>query len=617
MFNDLSSNLQADDIGAALDLTGGDSEDSYINRLSDFNLATSLFMTQVSGAGQDFITLLEEQLDFNQLEAELGDRLSDLYIKIMTLEFSDAGDILYIAERNKIVAVIDSLISKLDQLENSLEEMSTTIADLDLTPAIIIKNASLVSDETGEDTINSSPEIFTLKARVKNISSVSVSGLSAELTVDTANDSITASPFVESPVVIGTLSADDGVDGSGSDETDIEWKVSYNGDLNTEVIFLSMGLLENGDAASTFVTRSNLKSLTVDPLADDKDLDLIPDNLEEANGLDTTKDDALEDKDSDWLTNFEEIINLGTDPQVIDTDGDTLSDREEATGGDDGFITDPLNTDTDRDGVPDNSDGQPVDGGTSEEPVSLETVGEPEVSIDKTEVEITKDERIATVNVTNSGDGILTWSASSDNDAIVVVSPEESDLRSGDGILVISSSENYDFETSGTNVTTVTVIDITGATKDTKEITVKVGTGKERTPPDDDGDGTEEPPDEKSFTFSCEHGLIKGNVFGIETLSMNLGDTENCTLKLNDRVEESLVEVSTLLRQGGSQAIKIDPANDFTDENGELNFTITAINEGKDWAAWAIRNDKGNFEFSKKTYDTGLAWGMFVDVKKK
>ena len=37
--------------------------------------------------------------------------------------------------------------------------------------------------------------------------------------------------------------------------------------------------------------------------------------------------------------------------------------------------------------------------------------------------------------------------------------------------------------------------------------------------------------------------------------------------------------------------------------------------KGKDWAAWAVPDKKGRFMFNKKTYDNGLAWVMFVEMK--
>ncbi|MEZ5325050.1 MAG: LamG-like jellyroll fold domain-containing protein [Verrucomicrobiales bacterium] len=60
-----------------------------------------------------------------------------------------------------------------------------------------------------------------------------------------------------------------------------------------------------------------------------------------ARGLDPNVNDGGEDPDGDTLTNFEEF-ELGTHPQLADTDGDGLKDNEET-------VTDPLNADSDGD----------------------------------------------------------------------------------------------------------------------------------------------------------------------------------------------------------------------------------------------------------------------------
>ncbi|MGR3220068.1 MAG: hypothetical protein ACUZ8H_09670 [Candidatus Anammoxibacter sp.] len=122
-------------------------------------------------------------------------------------------------------------------------------------------------------------------------------------------------------------------------------------------------------------------------------------------------------------------------------------------------------------------------------------------------------------------------------------------------------------------------------------------------------------PTTKSFTFNCEHSMKRGFFFGLETLTMNLGDTESCTLKLTNHEPDKTVEVSSQITNWFWSGIKIEPARSVTDENGELKITITAISKGTDWVAWAVPNDKGQFLFNMKTYDTGLAWGMFVEVK--
>ncbi|MGR3319039.1 MAG: PKD domain-containing protein [Candidatus Anammoxibacter sp.] len=119
----------------------------------------------------------------------------------------------------------------------------------------------------------------------------------------------------------------------------------------------------------------------------------------------------------------------------------------------------------------------------------------------------------------------------------------------------------------------------------------------------------------KSFTFNCEHSMKRGHVFELEKLTLNVGDTENCTLKLTNHEPGKTVKIATLLKKGFRSAIEIAPERGVTDENGELKITITAIRKGKDWAAWAVKNDRGQFKFNMKTYDGGLAWGMFVAVK--
>ena len=107
----------------------------------------------------------------------------------------------------------------------------------------------------------------------------------------------------------------------------------------------------------------------------DRDDDSLPDAWEQLYGLDPGSDDSASDPDSDNLTNLQEF-NANTNPQLNDTDGDTLADSEEInthltnpnlqdTDGDtirddeeivtgiDNFITNPNLVDTDMDGESD------------------------------------------------------------------------------------------------------------------------------------------------------------------------------------------------------------------------------------------------------------------------
>ena len=67
-----------------------------------------------------------------------------------------------------------------------------------------------------------------------------------------------------------------------------------------------------------------------------------------ARGLDPNVNDGGEDPDGDTLTNFEEF-EMGTHPQLADTDGDGLKDNEET-------VTDPLDPDSDGDTLSDGAE---------------------------------------------------------------------------------------------------------------------------------------------------------------------------------------------------------------------------------------------------------------------
>ncbi|NHJ05059.1 MAG: hypothetical protein EAX90_09560 [Candidatus Heimdallarchaeota archaeon] len=106
-----------------------------------------------------------------------------------------------------------------------------------------------------------------------------------------------------------------------------------------------------------------------DPTYYDTDFDTMTDYYEVNNGLNATKNDALEDLDNDGLINIEEF-NRGTFADLSDSDNDKLSDGEEVYGiycpynpyaNATGYIVTnkPLQRDSDADGL---SDGEEVKG---------------------------------------------------------------------------------------------------------------------------------------------------------------------------------------------------------------------------------------------------------------
>ncbi|GAB1420215.1 hypothetical protein MASR2M15_03040 [Anaerolineales bacterium] len=79
------------------------------------------------------------------------------------------------------------------------------------------------------------------------------------------------------------------------------------------------------------------------------------DGLSDAKELELGTDPNIADTDEDGLSDGDEVRIWGTNPLNRDTDGDGLTDGEEAALG-----TDPLNRDTDGDGIPDAEDPAPT-----------------------------------------------------------------------------------------------------------------------------------------------------------------------------------------------------------------------------------------------------------------
>ena len=121
-------------------------------------------------------------------------------------------------------------------------------------------------------------------------------------------------------------------------------------------------------------------------------------------------------------------------------------------------------------------------------------------------------------------------------------------------------------------------------------------------------------PTTKSFTFACDNNLeiVRG---GIEKLTLNLGERVSCQAKLTRLRPNTVVEISTRLRPRLMSAVKVEPKRAIADEKGEVSFTLTAVKEGINWIAWAVKNDRDEFSFNKEAYDEGNAWGMYVEVE--
>jgi len=147
-------------------------------------------------------------------------------------------------------------------------------------------------------------------------------------------------------------------DGSSKDLRLGNSGTSYNSSNPLIATVSADGLVTAASSGTVMISATNDGTLGMTRLqvilSVDTDGDGIPDDIELFNGLDPNNAiDALEDPDQDGLTNKEELIDFGTDPQNPDTDGDGIKDGEEVNLGANGFVTNPLLVDTDGDGIQD------------------------------------------------------------------------------------------------------------------------------------------------------------------------------------------------------------------------------------------------------------------------
>lgn len=125
------------------------------------------------------------------------------------------------------------------------------------------------------------------------------------------------------------------------------------------------------------------------------------------------------------------------------------------------------------------------------------------------------------------------------------------------------------------------------------------------------------PSDVKNFSLTCKKDIAR-KLGDLEVMSLNVGETLSCRLVVHQGLiskSNNGVKVSTELKIGNKVSIKADPVEGVTDDKGGFEITLTAIDTGIDWIAWAIADEDGHLGFNNEAYDSGNAWGMFVIVK--
>lgn len=472
----LGSALAEDRIGDVVTLVSDPDPGSYLDERDDHERSVQALFAQAGAAAGVYQlegplrAAAKSWLDVQVAGAQLGETLRILVVEAWSGAYEGIDDPDYRRTRDTARALAALLEDRLLTLTPKLDALRTALESNTFTSAVSLEVLAPTSNSTGESLVSASPENFTLGVRVTNLGATPLSDLSVRLEVRSDNDSMNIDGPAEQALA-GALQTFDGLNGTGGDEVLLEWQGTYSGDFDWELISLSAELLQGGAEPTDISVAEARRLLPIDASVADQDGDGLPDDYEADFGLAPDSDDSRRDLDDDGILNLAEL-DLGTDPSEADTDEDGLDDGEEIAPGQDGFVTDPLIKDSDGDGVDDGADGNPVDGGSTTPPAP--TV-EPVVAVSSTLVLLTEDEPMAGLVVSNSGEGTLLWSATSDGAALVDVSPSTGDLRDGGGLLFVSVPDGFDFEAADALVATVTVTDVAGAVKDSRKVKVVIG----------------------------------------------------------------------------------------------------------------------------------------------
>lgn len=470
--------IQIDDIGTAIDVAADDTPEALPAIRAAWRQALEGILLRALAApdsaiswnlDEHFGVVNELRLDTLLMELELWERIGELAEGVLAGDYTGTDDPTYQIQKSRTLSAILILRTQLAAMLTPMNTLVSRLNGADPGAAVLVTFETQLSQDTGGETITLSPEPFTVTARVQNLSGESIGALTAQLEVVCAQDSVTIVGPSAVAVGAGSLSANDNTDG-GSDEAEVSWTISYQGDFTGEVIALAVNLLEDGAAPISFLSSAAETFLLLDPDAADTDLDLMPDSFESEFGLDTTRDDSQEDPDEDGANNLAELRNH-TFPDEPDSDEDGLKDGEELSRGVDGAVTDPRDADSDDDGVNDAEDGAPNDAGSTQ---ATPFGGEPEIQIDRSLVALGQGNTFAEIEVANAGAGTLLWSATVDRPDVVSLVPNLGTVNYEGGAL-LTLAAGYLLIEGHTETVTLTFTDEAGQTRDTSKVRVIVG----------------------------------------------------------------------------------------------------------------------------------------------
>ena len=121
----------------------------------------------------------------------------------------------------------------------------------------------------------------------------------------------------------------------------------------------------------------------------------------------------------------------------------------------------------------------------------------------------------------------------------------------------------------------------------------------------------------KGFKLECKESNVK-RLNDFYVMYIEEKEVVSCKLIVEKRIIDKangVVKIEAELKSGEKVSVRVTPGSVKTNENGEFAVRITGGEKGIDWIGWSIADKKGKFDFSKKAYDSGKAWGLYVVVR--
>lgn len=408
--------------------------------------------------------LIDTMLEGQRISAEAFAITNDLVDGV----YRDELDANLTPRRLALMSRTLALKNRTFTLSSALQPLLSGWQQLSIRPAIYAGALTIESAVVpGSELRTRSPETFTVRARVENVTPVAISGAIARLTLRAP---VGAARIIgAADVAVPMLAADDGAANSGPDEQAVSWTVEVTAPIDAPGAVMVVVDLVDTETPARFVSAGSIGVIEIDPALGDTDGDLMPDAWERRLGLNVGMDDRTGDADSDGISNFDELQRF-TKPDTADTDADGLSDGDEIRGATGRLPTDPTNADTDGDGVDDAMDGDPRNVSST----SARAPAEPEVRLSECAVALKVERRefdktLAYVGVENAGTSSLSWTVEGDTRGAVRVLPSSPTIIDGPARLTLIA------ERASPDPIELWVTDVSGAVRDKQRLLVYVG----------------------------------------------------------------------------------------------------------------------------------------------